>query len=114
VTTRWFDDLMSPGHQVALVNMCAVLPAPLVFVRPGEVRKAEWVTARAKWQGTALATGKRLPVWLLPVELSSLQAGTLLAFDSSVDCENPADWKCIAAYAITAAWTGMAVFGPRP
>jgi integrase len=48
------------GYQGTLTVSCALRLAPLVFVRPGELRKAEWADIDldgAEWRYTATKTG---------------------------------------------------------
>jgi integrase len=49
------------AYQGTLVVQCALRLAPLVFVRPGELRKAEWKDfdlGKAEWRYTVTKTGK--------------------------------------------------------
>jgi|SRR5579859_1798697 len=55
------------GYQGALVTRCALRLAPLIFVRPGELRKAEWAhfdLAAAEWRipGERMKMGRDLIV----------------------------------------------------
>ncbi len=46
------------GYQGSFVTLCALRLAPLVFVRPGELRKAEWAEIdldKAEWNIAASA-----------------------------------------------------------
>jgi integrase len=48
------------GYEGSLIVRCALLLAPLVFVRPGELRKAEWADIDldvAEWRYTTTKTG---------------------------------------------------------
>lgn len=52
------------GYQGSLVSQCALRLAPLVFVRPGELRKAEWseiTLERAEWKIPAERMKMRTP-----------------------------------------------------
>ena len=53
------------GYEGMLVVRCALRLAPLVFVRPGELRTAEWEDINlegAKWRYTVTKTGNLHPV----------------------------------------------------
>lgn len=61
------------GYQGTLPVRCALRLAPLVFVRPGELRKAEWVDvdlAGAMWSFTATKTGT---AHLVPLATQALE-----------------------------------------
>lgn len=63
------------GYQGTLATRCALQLAPLVFVRPGELRKAEWYeieTERALWRIPAARMKMRVEHWV-PLSRQALQ-----------------------------------------
>lgn len=62
------------GYQGSLIARCALRLAPLVFVRPGELRHAEWAEIdldRAEWNIPAEKMKMRLP-HLVPLSLQAV------------------------------------------
>ena len=61
------------GYEGSLIVRCALRLAPLVFVRPGELRKAEWADINletAEWRYTVVKTNTR---HLVPLSRQALE-----------------------------------------
>ncbi len=50
------------GYQGSFVTACALRLAPLVFVRPGELRRAEWAEFDVDWEASDAESG----LWRIP------------------------------------------------
>ena len=62
------------GYQGQFVTLCALKLAPLTFVRPGELRKAEWVefdTVNAVWKVPAPKMKMKRP-HMVPLSLQAM------------------------------------------
>jgi integrase len=94
------------GYQGTLTVSCALRLAPLVFVRPGELRTAEWADIdleAAEWRFTATKTGTAhiVPLATQAVailrELSALTGNARYVFPSARSNERPMSDNAILA-----------------
>jgi len=88
------------GYQGSVVTKCALRLAPLVFVRPGELRKAEWSEfdlAKSEWRIPAMRMKMKAP-HLVPLsrqpvaildELRPLTGSGRLVFPGEIDKNRP-------------------------
>ena len=97
---------MIDGYQGTLTVNCALRLAPLVFVRPGELRKAEWAHIdldAAEWRYTVSKTDTPhiVPLATQAVailrELQALTSGSRYVFPSARSWQRPMSENAILA-----------------
>lgn len=79
------------GYQGAFITRCAMRLAPLVFLRPGELRKAEWTEIdmdKAEWRIPA-ARMKMNAVHIVPLASQAVAIDVVNLFSSCASCFQP-------------------------